>query len=63
MLLASTLLWLANNLITRSIGGTLLELANATLNITTMIRMLRAAPVSAGSRRARWVFSTDRLAQ
>jgi hypothetical protein len=43
MLLASTLLWLANNLITGSIGGTLLELANATLNITTMIRMLRAA--------------------
>ena len=42
MLLASTLLWLANNLITGSIGGTLLEVANATLNITTMIRMVRA---------------------
>ncbi len=42
MLLASTLLWLANNVITGSIGGTVLEVANATLNITTMIRMLRA---------------------
>jgi hypothetical protein len=42
MLLASTLLWLANNLITGSIGGTLLEVANATLNITTMIRLARA---------------------
>ena len=44
MLLASTLLWLANNLITGSIGGTLLEVANATINITTMIRMLRSSP-------------------
>jgi hypothetical protein len=43
MLLASTLLWLANNIITGSIGGTLLEVANATINITTMIRMLRGA--------------------
>ncbi len=45
VLLASTLLWLANNIITGSIGGTLLEVANATINITTMIRMLRAATV------------------
>jgi hypothetical protein len=35
---------LANNIITRSIGGTLLELANATVNISTIIRMVRSSP-------------------
>ena len=44
VLLASTLLWLANNIITGSIGGTLLELANASINIWTMIRMVRSSP-------------------
>jgi hypothetical protein len=44
VLLASTLLWLANNIISRSIGGTLLEVANATINISTMIRMVRSSP-------------------
>jgi hypothetical protein len=44
VLLASTLLWLANNLITGSIGGTLLELANAIINISTMIRIVRSSP-------------------
>jgi hypothetical protein len=44
VLLACTLLWLANNFITGSIGGTLLELANATLNISTMIRIARTSP-------------------
>jgi hypothetical protein len=44
VLLASTLLWLANNVITGSIGGTLLELANAIINISTMIRMVRSSP-------------------
>jgi hypothetical protein len=34
---------LANNIISGSIGGTLLELANATINISTMIRMVRSA--------------------
>jgi hypothetical protein len=43
VLLSSTLLWLANNIISGSIGGTLLELANATINISTMIRMVRSA--------------------
>lgn len=43
VLLSSTLLWLANNIITGSIGGTVLELANATINITTMIRMVRSS--------------------
>jgi hypothetical protein len=41
VLLVSTLLWLANNIISGSIGGTLLEVANATINIWTMIRMVR----------------------
>jgi hypothetical protein len=41
VLLISTLLWLANNIISGSIGGTLLEVANAIINIWTMIRMLR----------------------
>ena len=41
-LLASTILWLANNLLSGSIGGTVLELVNATANITTMIRMVNA---------------------
>ncbi len=44
MLLVSTLLWLANNIITGSIGGTLLEVANAAINISTMIRMVRSSP-------------------
>ena len=48
VLLASTLLWLANNIITRSIGGTILEVANATINLSTIIRMARAPePVGA----------------
>ena len=38
-LLASTLLWLLNNVLSGSIGGTTLELVNATANISTMIRM------------------------
>jgi len=42
VLLASTLLWLANDIVTGSIGGTVLELANAIINISTMIRMARS---------------------
>jgi hypothetical protein len=45
VLLASTLLWLTHNIIARSIGGTVLELANATINISTMIRMARSTEV------------------
>ena len=41
VLLASTLLWLANNIVTGSIGGTVLEVANATINIATMVRIAR----------------------
>jgi hypothetical protein len=42
VLLASTLLWLANDIVTGSIGGSILELANAVINISTMVRMARA---------------------
>ena len=42
VLLASTLLWLANNIATGSIGGTILEVINATINISTIIRLARS---------------------
>jgi|ERR1035438_6791324 hypothetical protein len=50
VLLVSTLLWLANNIITGSIGGTLLEIANATVNISTMIRMIRSSSMTRSQR-------------
>jgi len=43
VLLCSTLLWLANNILSGSIGGTLLELTIATVNIATMLRIARTA--------------------
>jgi len=49
-LLASTLLWLANDIVTGSIGGTILELANATINLSTMIRMARSQATSLSPR-------------
>ncbi|HUO59895.1 MAG TPA: YgjV family protein [candidate division Zixibacteria bacterium] len=39
MLLCSTLCWLANNIVSHSIGGTALEATIALTNITTMARM------------------------
>lgn len=42
-LLASTFLWLANNIISGSIGGTLLESVIAIINSSTMFRLLRSA--------------------
>ena len=42
VLLSSTLMWLANNVISRSIGGTLLESAIAVINISTIVRILRS---------------------
>ncbi len=45
VLLVCTLLWLANNLICGSIGGSVLEAMIAAINLTTIIRM-------AGERRA-----------
>jgi hypothetical protein len=41
LLLASTFLWLANNIISGSIGGTLLELTIATVNSVTILQILR----------------------
>jgi hypothetical protein len=38
----STLLWLANNILSGSIGGTLLETTIATVNSITIIQILRA---------------------
>ena len=46
MLLASTLLWLANNIISGSIGGTILEVTNAAINVWTMTRMVRSSQKS-----------------
>ncbi len=41
VLLACTLLWLTNDILSRSIGGTILELFIAGINISTMVRMSR----------------------
>ncbi len=41
VLLCGTLLWLANNLIAGSIGGTALEAVVAAVNLSTMVRMYR----------------------
>ncbi len=50
LLLASTFLWLTNNILSGSIGGTLLESAIATVNTSTVIRLLleraKAVPAS-----------------
>ena len=42
LLLMSTMLWLANNILSGSIGGTLLECIIGTVNTITMTRMLIA---------------------
>ncbi len=44
VLLMSTLLWLTNNILSGSIGGTMLECTIATINISTIIRMSRVRP-------------------
>jgi hypothetical protein len=41
VLLVCTLLWLANNLLSGSIGGSLLESMIATVNLTTIVRLFR----------------------
>ena len=43
LMLCGTGLWIANNLIAGSIGGTALELVVAVVNIVTIVRMARAA--------------------
>lgn len=40
VLLGCTLMWLTNDILSRSIGGTLLELFVAAVNISTMIRIM-----------------------
>jgi hypothetical protein len=45
VLLASTLCWLANNILSGSIGGTMLETTIACANISTMIRLFRARAI------------------
>ena len=44
VLLACTFMWLTNNILSHSIGGTMLEAVIAIINVPTMIRMLRALP-------------------
>lgn len=49
-LLGSTLLWLANNIISHSIGGTMLETTIATVNTLTIIRLLRTPAMTTPTR-------------
>jgi hypothetical protein len=42
LMLCGTGLWIANNLIVGSIGGTALEIVIAAINLTTILRMTRA---------------------
>lgn len=42
VLLCSSLMWLTNNILSRSIGGTMLESTIAIINISTMIRLFRS---------------------
>jgi hypothetical protein len=43
LMLCGTFLWIANNLIAGSIGGTALEAVIAVVNMTTIWRMAREA--------------------
>lgn len=49
LMLCGTLLWVANNVIAGSIGGTALEVVIAVVNVVTMARMARQLPASASS--------------
>lgn len=52
VLLGSTSLWLANNILSRSIGGTVLETLIAATSISTIVRMMMApAPATVPVRR------------
>lgn len=44
VLLGCTALWLINNIASRSIGGTILEVFIATINISTIVRFLLDRP-------------------
>jgi inner membrane protein len=50
VLLASTSLWLANNVLSRSLGGTVLESLIAATSISTILRMTLAERAAAGER-------------
>jgi hypothetical protein len=47
VLLACTFMWIVNNILSRSIGGTVLEIVIATTNITTIARAVRAGKPAA----------------
>lgn len=49
VMLCGTGMWIANNVIVGSIGGTALEVTIALVNITTIIRLHRKRPVAADS--------------
>jgi hypothetical protein len=51
LLLCSTALWLANNLLSGSVGGTILESLIATASISTIVRMALAARAARGAPR------------
>ncbi|MGM9482436.1 YgjV family protein [Roseateles sp. NT4] len=44
LMMCGTGLWIANNVIVGSIGGTALEVVIAVINLTTIVRMLRSPP-------------------
>lgn len=46
VMLCGTGLWIANNLIVGSIGGTALEVVIAIINLTTIARMVKAGPAA-----------------
>jgi len=49
VMLCGTLLWVANNMLSGSIGGTALELVIAVVNSTTIVRLLRQQRMPAAS--------------
>lgn len=50
LVLTSTLFWLTNNILSGSVGGTLLEALIATASITTIVRMIREQRRGAAAR-------------
>lgn len=50
LMMCGTGLWIANNLIAGSIGGTALEVVIAFINLTTIVRMLRAPSIPPAAR-------------
>jgi len=49
-MMCGTALWIANNLIVGSIGGTALEVVIAVINLATITRMLRAPAATRAAR-------------